>query len=70
MAEYTKRMKELREGGMALSVKLLDILSCPGCGGTLHEAGTDLLCQACSLRFPVQDGIPLLILSEAQKADQ
>ena len=54
---------------MALSEKLLDILACPGCYGSLKEVGAYLLCPACSLRFPVQDGIPVLLLSEAQKAD-
>jgi uncharacterized protein YbaR (Trm112 family) len=52
---------------MALSEKVLQILACPGCHGALSEVVHYLLCPSCSLKFPVQDGIPVLLLSEAEK---
>ena len=52
---------------MALSNQILRVLACPACRGALSEAGDHLLCPACSLRFPVRDGIPVLLLSEAEK---
>ena len=55
---------------MALSQELLNILACPGCNGALSEVGEYLFCPACAPKFPVQDGIPVLLLSEAEKADR
>ena len=54
----------------------LDLLACPRCHGpfTLATAslamaaqctGEGLLCVACSLFFPVREGIPVLLLDEA-----
>jgi uncharacterized protein YbaR (Trm112 family) len=53
---------------MPLSQEILQILACPGCNGALSEVDGYLLCPSCSLKFPVQDGIPVLLLSEAEKA--
>ncbi len=52
---------------MTLSEELLKILACPGCHGALSEAEGSLVCPACAVRFPVRDGIPILLLSEAEK---
>jgi uncharacterized protein YbaR (Trm112 family) len=61
-----------REKPMPLSEKLVEILRCPKCKGDLdreaNEAG--FVCQACSLRFPVVDGIPNFLVSEAQPVNQ
>jgi uncharacterized protein len=51
---------------MALSDQVLSLLACPACHGELDEAEGDLVCPACQLRFPVQDGIPVLLLDAAQ----
>lgn len=50
---------------------LLDILACPGCKGSLeYEADRDaLVCNACRLRFRIEDGIPIMLLDEAEKLD-
>jgi SAM-dependent methyltransferase len=37
-----------------------DILCCPACGGDLDLDGHEISCSACSTRFHVEDGIPLL----------
>lgn len=55
---------------MALSEEVLQILACPGCQGALSEVDDYLLCSSCSLKFPIQDGIPVLLLSEAVKAER
>ena len=54
---------------MALSAELLEILVCPQCKGELQylldpEA---LVCAACRLRYPVCDGIPVMLVDEAEK---
>lgn len=52
---------------MTLSPKLLEILVCPKCKGTLEyrEAEQALLCHACRLRYAVRDDIPIMLLDEA-----
>jgi len=47
--------------------ELLEILACPKCKGELRlESGdTGLRCAACRLLFPIEDGIPILMVEEA-----
>jgi uncharacterized protein YbaR (Trm112 family) len=49
--------------------ELLDILACPSAGHPLvrGEEETHLICRECQLAFPVIDGIPVLIRSEARR---
>jgi uncharacterized protein YbaR (Trm112 family) len=48
--------------------KLLDILACPLCKGPLHLAHdkSELICKADALAFPVRDGIPVMLETEAR----
>ena len=48
-------------------VALLDILVCPQCKGTLAqvESGQGLLCDKCQMKYPVREGIPVMVLEEA-----
>ncbi|MCP3800513.1 Trm112 family protein [Allokutzneria sp. A3M-2-11 16] len=55
-----------------LDAQLLEILACPGddhgalVTGTPEDADADYLtCTACARRYPVRDGIPVLLLEEA-----
>ena len=52
---------------MTLSTKLLEILVCPKCKGSLEyrESEPALLCNTCRLRYPVRDDIPIMLLDEA-----
>lgn len=54
---------------MALSPELLAILVCPQCKGTidLEPGETGFVCHACRLRYPVRDGIPVMLIDEAEK---
>ena len=49
-----------------ISKELLDILACPVCrvGVTLEE--DRLLCEACGRKFPIVDGIPVMLVEEAE----
>jgi uncharacterized protein YbaR (Trm112 family) len=52
-----------------LDNSLLKLLVCPACKGQLTydtQNGT-LDCMACRLRYPVRDGIPVMLVSEAQE---
>lgn len=51
--------------------KLLNYLVCPVDKGPLtpHAENEELVCEACNLGFPVRDGIPVMLESEARKLD-
>jgi uncharacterized protein len=48
--------------------EFLNILACPKCKGRLEEERESLLCPACGLRYPVRDGIPVLLVEEAEES--
>lgn len=49
--------------------KLLSIMACPICKGPLkHDrSSAELICFADGLAFPVRDGIPVMLESEARE---
>ncbi len=51
-----------------LDPKLLEILACPQCKGSLAAAADHayLDCHACRLRFRVEDDIPIMLIEEAE----
>lgn len=55
---------------MALDDELLDILVCPKCKGDLEYRSAEdeeaLLCHECRLRYEVDDGIPIMLVDEAE----
>jgi len=60
---------------MSLDHRLIDLLVCPLCKGPLEMRRdaelrpTDLLCRADRLAFPIRDGIPVMLESEAVPID-
>lgn len=50
---------------------LLAILACPNCrGGVEHrEAEQVIACQECGYRYPIRDGIPVMLVDEAEKPE-
>lgn len=48
--------------------EFLEILACPACKGEvrLDEAGERIICQACGRRYPIRDGIPVMLIDEAE----
>ncbi|WP_077037774.1 Trm112 family protein [Pelomonas sp. KK5] len=53
--------------------RLLDMLVCPLCKGPLEhlrtETGRELICHADRLAFPVRDGIPVMLATEARTVE-
>jgi len=49
--------------------KQIDMLACPQCHGKLSydKEKKELICEACQLAYPVQDGIPVMLVDEARK---
>jgi len=58
---------------MALDKKLLDVLACPKCKGSLKYTNTpkeeSLTCGKCRLKYKVDDGIPIMLIDSAEKID-
>lgn len=52
-----------------MDTKLLEILVCPLCKGSLQhkKAEQELICKPCRLAFQIQDGIPVMLEDEARK---
>ncbi|MDB5068334.1 MAG: uncharacterized protein QOG45_80 [Chloroflexota bacterium] len=48
-----------------LPADLLAILVCPRCRGPLVTEAAALRCDACRLRYRVDDGIPVMLIDEA-----
>ena len=57
---------------MTLSKDLLEILVCPRChSGLEHRTAPreELVCHSCKLAYRVEDGIPVMLIDEAQPYD-
>jgi len=49
-----------------LDKELLDILACPACRAEVRLEGERIVCTACGRRYPVRDGIPIMLVEEAE----
>ncbi len=56
-----------------MDTRLLEMLVCPICKGPLTDhrtdAGRELVCRADRLAFPIRDGIPIMLPSEARNLE-
>lgn len=52
-----------------IAQELLQLLACPKCKGPvrLDAEPESLVCPACALRYPVRDGIPVMLIDEAER---
>lgn len=51
--------------------KLLELLACPKCKDKLRLANDEssLICETCRLKYPIRQGIPVLLAEEASSLD-
>jgi len=49
--------------------ELLEILACPACKSAVAVEGERIVCTnpGCGLRYPIRDGIPVMLVDEAEK---
>ena len=49
--------------------ELLEILACPQCKADVKLEGEKIICTTpqCGLRYPIRDGIPVMLIDEAEK---
>ncbi|MSR12285.1 MAG: Trm112 family protein [Gammaproteobacteria bacterium] len=52
-----------------LDQKLLSILACPVCKGDLYydKKAKELICRLDRLAYPVRDGVPVMLSTEARQ---
>lgn len=57
---------------MALDPSLLEILVCPRSKAPLlyFEAEQFLFCPQSRLRYPIEDGVPVMLVEEAEELDE
>jgi len=51
--------------------KEIELMACPECHGRLdYDKNTrELQCAQCKFAFPVEDGIPVLLIEQARKLE-
>lgn len=51
--------------------ELLKILACPACKGDIvyDKDSQKLVCQKCARRYPIKDGIPIMLVEEAEAGE-
>ena len=52
-----------------LDKELLEVLACPVCKVSVELDGDWLVCSECARRYPVRDGIPVMLVEEAVSPD-
>jgi hypothetical protein len=63
-----RRRDDRKEYRMAIAKELLEILACPKCKGELRlvDQPEGLICDACKLRYPIKEDIPIMLIDEAE----
>jgi uncharacterized protein YbaR (Trm112 family) len=49
--------------------ELLKILACPLCKESVAEQDGKIVCSKCRRRYPIKDGIPVMLVDEAELPD-
>ena len=53
-----------------ISPDLLNILICPACGSAVREKDDAIECASCKKRYPIENGIPVLLVDRAEKTEK
>lgn len=48
-----------------ISEQLLKILACPVCHEPVRQEGEWIVCQGCGRKYPIRDGLPIMLPEEA-----
>ena len=58
--------KEQGGGDKMIDKELLEILACPACYGEVELKKDKVICKRCGKKYPVRDGIPIMLIDEAE----
>lgn len=53
-----------------INKELLDILACPACKADVKEEEGKIVCTGCGRRYPIRDGIPVMLINEAEEGQK
>jgi uncharacterized protein YbaR (Trm112 family) len=56
-------------GAQALDDEFLSLLACPVCKTSVQKDGDWLVCDSCGRRYPIRDGIPVMLVEEAEMGE-
>ncbi len=54
------------QGSKPISDELLEILACPVCKTSVRLENDKLVCDTCGRRYRIEDGIPIMLIDEAE----
>lgn len=54
------------QGTKPISDELLEILACPVCKTSVRLEDNKLVCDTCGRRYRIEDGIPIMLVDEAE----
>ena len=49
---------------------LLKILACPGCESGVILKDEKIVCPNCQRRYPIKDGVPIMLIEEAETDEE
>ena len=53
--------------GEKMNEELLNILACPACKAGVRLEEQRIVCIECGRKYPVRDGIPIMLIDEAEQ---
>jgi uncharacterized protein YbaR (Trm112 family) len=56
----------MSEGAPGIDPELLRILACPVDKAPVEVHGDRIVCTRCGRRYPIRDGIPVMLVEEAE----
>jgi len=60
-------MVEEEERVRVIDKELLEILACPACRAPVEQRADRIVCTKCGRRYPIRDGIPVMLIDEAEQ---
>jgi len=54
-----------------IDARLIEILACPLCKAKimLNTDKTEIICSKCKLAYPIDDGIPVMLIDKARQIE-
>lgn len=49
-----------------VDAKLLEILACPVCKEPVTQEGDKIVCSKCGRKYPIRNGVPIMLVDEAE----
>ena len=66
----TVRRTAKERGNVMIDKELLEIMACPKCKADVRLENDKIICTnpECGLRYPIRDGIPVMLIDQAEKS--